>query len=97
MILPIIAYGDPVLRKVGVEISKDYPGLDQLIKDMFETMRASAGVGIAAPQVGKAIRLFLVDTTPFVNGKEMMMKKMNILLKSVSSWEISPRHSLILS
>jgi peptide deformylase len=69
MILPIIAYGDPVLRKVGLEISKDYPGLDQLIKDMFETMRASAGVGIAAPQVGKSIRLFLVDTTPFVNGE----------------------------
>lgn len=69
MILPIVAYGDPVLRKVGVEITKDYPGLDQLIKDMFETMHASAGVGIAAPQVGKAIRLFLVDTTPFVNGE----------------------------
>lgn len=69
MVLPIIAYGDPVLRKVGVEISKDYPGLDQLIKDMFETMRASSGVGIAAPQIGKAIRLFIVDTTPFVNGE----------------------------
>lgn len=69
MILPIVAYGDPVLRKVGIEISKDYPGLDQLIKDMFETMRASSGVGIAAPQVGKAIRLFIVDTTPFVNGE----------------------------
>lgn len=69
MILPIIAYGDPILRKVGVEISKDYPGLDQLIKDMFETMRASSGVGIAAPQVGKSIRLFIVDTTPFVNGE----------------------------
>lgn len=69
MILPIVAYGDPVLRKVGVEISKDYPGLDQLIQDMFETMRASSGVGIAAPQVGKAIRLFIVDTTPFVNGE----------------------------
>jgi len=69
MILPIIAYGDPVLRKVGVEIAKDYPGLEQLIKDMFETMRASSGVGIAAPQVGKAIRLFIVDTTPFVNGE----------------------------
>lgn len=69
MILPIVAYGDPVLRKIGVEISKDYPDLDQLIKDMFETMRASSGVGIAAPQVGKAIRLFLVDTTPFVNGE----------------------------
>lgn len=69
MVLPIIAYGDPVLRKVGEEITKDYPGLDKLIADMFETMYASSGVGIAAPQVGKSIRLFLVDTTPFVNGE----------------------------
>lgn len=69
MILPIFAYGDPVLRKVGAEITKDYPGLDKLIADMFETMYASSGVGIAAPQVGKAIRLFLVDTTPFVSGE----------------------------
>jgi peptide deformylase len=69
MILPIVAYGDPVLRKLGVEIAKDYPGLDKLIADMYETMYASSGVGIAAPQVGKAIRLFLVDTKPFVNGE----------------------------
>ena len=69
MILPIVAYGDPVLRKVGAEIAKDYPGLDKLIADMYETMYASSGVGIAAPQVGKAIRLFLVDTKPFVNGE----------------------------
>jgi peptide deformylase len=65
MILPIVAYGDPVLRKVGEEITKDYPDLDKLIADMYETMYASLGVGIAAPQVGKAIRLFLVDTKPF--------------------------------
>ena len=69
MILPIVAYGDPVLRKLGVEIAKDYPGLDKLIADMYETMYASSGVGIAAPQVGKAIRLFIVDTKPFVNGE----------------------------
>ncbi|MGZ6416779.1 MAG: peptide deformylase, partial [Bacteroidia bacterium] len=69
MVLPIVAYGDPVLRKVGVEITKDYPGLNQLIADMYETMYASSGVGIAAPQVGKAIRLFIVDTKPFVNGE----------------------------
>ncbi|MCX6296477.1 MAG: peptide deformylase [Bacteroidetes bacterium] len=69
MILPIIAYGDPVLRKVGVEVTKDYPGLEKLIEDMFETMRSSSGVGIAAHQIGKAVRIFLVDTTPFVNGE----------------------------
>ncbi|MEO6902946.1 MAG: peptide deformylase [Bacteroidia bacterium] len=68
MILPILAYGAPVLRKVGDEITKDYPNLEQLIANMFETMYASSGVGIAAPQVGKAIRLFIVDTAPFTNG-----------------------------
>jgi peptide deformylase len=66
MILPIVAYGDPVLRKVGEEITKDYPGLEKLIADMFETMYNSSGIGLAAPQIGKAIRLFLVDTKPFV-------------------------------
>ncbi|WP_317898347.1 peptide deformylase [Aurantibacillus circumpalustris] len=65
MVLPIVVYGDPVLRKVGVDIDKNYEGLDQLIKDMFETMYKAKGVGLAAPQVGKAIRLFIVDTEPF--------------------------------
>jgi peptide deformylase len=68
MILPIVAYGTPVLRKTAVDIPKDYPQLQQFIGDMFETMYASSGVGIAAPQVGKSLRLFLVDTSPFVNG-----------------------------
>lgn len=68
MILPIVAYGMPVLRKTAVDIPKDYPQLQQFIGDMFETMYASSGVGIAAPQVGKSLRLFLVDTSPFVNG-----------------------------
>ena len=66
MILPIIAYGDPVLKKEGVEIDKDYPGLDKLIDDMFETMYEASGVGLAAPQIGKSIRLFVVDGSPFV-------------------------------
>jgi peptide deformylase len=65
MILPIVAYGHPTLRKVAEEIEPDYPGLDQLIEDMFETMYASSGVGLAAPQVNKGIRLFIVDATPF--------------------------------
>jgi len=69
MILPIVAYGTPVLRKVAVDIPKDYPQLQQLIADMYETMYASLGVGIAAPQVGKSLRLFLVDTSPFVSGE----------------------------
>ena len=65
MILPIIAYGDPVLRKVGVEITPDYPNLKELIENMKETMYNAQGVGLAAPQIGKAIRLFIVDTSPF--------------------------------
>jgi len=62
MILPIVAYGNPVLRKVAQDIDKDYPGLDNLIEDMWETMYASNGVGLAAPQINKSIRLFVVDS-----------------------------------
>ena len=62
MILPIIAYGDAVLRKRASDISPDYPGLKTLISDMQETMRSASGIGLAAPQVGKSIRLFIVDT-----------------------------------
>ncbi|MXV14734.1 peptide deformylase [Hufsiella ginkgonis] len=65
MKLPIIAYGDPVLRKKAEDIGSDYPGLQQLIGNMFETMYAAHGVGIAAPQVGLAIRLFVIDASPF--------------------------------
>ncbi len=65
MVLPIVVYGDPVLRKVGQEIDENFEGLNQLIDDMFETMYRAKGVGLAAPQVGKAIRLFIVDTGPF--------------------------------
>ena len=70
MILPIIAYGDPVLRKMGEEIDKNYPDLEKLIADMFETMEKAKGVGLAAPQVGKAIRLFVVDGSPFAEDDE---------------------------
>lgn len=65
MILPIVSYGHPTLRKVCVDIDKDYPGLQQLIDDMFETMYAANGVGLAAPQVNKDIRLFVIDATPY--------------------------------
>ena len=63
MILPIVAYGHPVLREKTAEISPDYPQLDKLIEDMWETMYASNGVGLAAPQVNRSIRLFVVDST----------------------------------
>ncbi len=62
MKLPIVAYGDPVLKKIGTEIDKDYPELKQLISDMFDTMYYANGVGLAAPQIGLPIRLFIVDT-----------------------------------
>ena len=65
MILPVIASGSPILRKVGIDIDKDYPNLAELIENMEETMVNAQGVGLAAPQIGKAIRLFLVDTSPF--------------------------------
>lgn len=63
MILPIVAYGVPVLRTRGKDIGPDYPELPKLIADMWETMYASNGVGLAAPQVNREIRLFVVDST----------------------------------
>ena len=66
MILPVVAYGHPVLKKVAEEIDQDYPGLQQLIADMFETMYYTEGVGLAAPQINKSIRLFVIDAEPFV-------------------------------
>jgi peptide deformylase len=71
MILPIVAYGDPVLRKVGKEINKDYSNLAELIENMRETMNNAQGVGLAAPQIGKDIRLFLINTLPFAENDEL--------------------------
>ena len=65
MILPIVAYGDAVLKKEAVEIEKGHEGLQDLIDDMFETMYEASGVGLAAPQIGQSIRMFIVDGTPF--------------------------------
>ena len=71
MILPIVAYGAPVLKKEAAEISEEYPNLDQLIENMWETMYASNGVGLAAPQIGLSIRLFVIDTAPFSEDDEL--------------------------
>lgn len=65
MILPIVAYGDPVLKKKAALIEKSYPNLKDLIDNMWETMYAANGVGLAAPQIGESIRLFVVDGSPF--------------------------------
>lgn len=70
MTLPIVAYGDPVLRKTGKDIDKDYPNLDTLISNMWETMYKANGVGLAAPQIGLPIRLFLVDASPFAEDED---------------------------
>ncbi|MEY2800139.1 MAG: hypothetical protein RI934_1127 [Bacteroidota bacterium] len=98
MILPVIAFGDPVLRKVGVDISSDYPQLAALISDMFETMYHAHGVGLAAPQVGLAIRLFVIDASPFDEDEEDKPKQLNfkkvfinaeILEESGAEWSFS--------
>ncbi|RAJ87726.1 peptide deformylase [Chitinophaga dinghuensis] len=70
MILPIVAYGHPVLRKVAEDITPEYPGLTELIANMWQTMYASNGVGIAAPQINKAIRLFVVDSKQIIESLE---------------------------
>lgn len=70
MILPIVAYGDPILKQEAEEITKDYKDLDKLIDNMFETMYSASGVGLAAPQIGKSIRLFIVDASPFGEDEE---------------------------
>ncbi|MBL86643.1 MAG: peptide deformylase [Winogradskyella sp.] len=74
MILPIVAYGDAVLKKEAKEIDKDYPKLDELIENMYETMYGAYGVGLAAPQVGLPIRLFVVDTEPFSDDEDLSEK-----------------------
>ncbi len=70
MVLPIVAYGDPILKREADDIDKDYPNLDQLIENMFETMYEASGVGLAAPQIGKSIRLFIVDGSPFAEDED---------------------------
>lgn len=64
MVYPVVVYGHPVLRKVAEDIYKDYPGFDRIIADLFETMYRSEGLGLAAPQIGKSIRIFVIDGKP---------------------------------
>ena len=71
MILPIVGYGDPVLRKIGEELTNDYPNLNELISNMYDTMYNASGIGLAAPQIGLAVRLFIVDTEPFSESENL--------------------------
>jgi len=79
MILPIVAYGDAVLRKKAEPIAQTYPNLSQLIENMYETMYAASGIGLAAPQIGLPIRLFLVDATPFAEDEDLTPEEQNEL------------------
>lgn len=71
MIFPIVAFGDPILRKKTKELTKDYPKLNELLEHMFETMYAAYGIGLAAPQIGLPIRLFIVDASPFEDDDDL--------------------------
>ncbi len=79
MILPIVAYGEPVLRKVGKDITSDYPKLEELLVNMWETMYNAHGVGLAAPQIGLPIRVFLVDTSPFSDDEDLTSEQQKAL------------------
>jgi len=79
MILPIVAYGDPVLRKVAEDLDEDYAKFEELVSNMWDTMYNANGVGLAAPQIGLPIRLFLVDTTPFSEDEELTDEEQSAL------------------
>jgi peptide deformylase len=79
MIYPIVAYGDPVLRVKAKEITPEYPNLSDVIANMFETMYGASGVGLAAPQVGMPIRVFLVDASPFADDEELSQQEQDFL------------------
>ncbi len=86
MIYPIVAYGDPVLKKRGADITPDHPHLNELINSMFATMYAASGVGLAAPQVGLSLRLFIVDASGFAEEGEPDFE----LLKNFKKTFINP-------
>lgn len=92
MVLPVVAYGSPILRKNAQDISPDYPELNNLISDMWETMYASSGVGLAAPQINKSIRLFVIDASPFADedskadGFKKVFINANIVERTGDEW-----------
>lgn len=81
MILPIVAFGHPVLKKICKNITSDYENLDSLIDNMWETMYGASGVGLAAPQIGLSIRLFIVDASPFSEDKNLSLEEREKLSK----------------
>ena len=93
MILPILSYGSPILKKEAKEITQDYPNLNELIDNMWETMYAAQGVGLAAPQIGVSIRLFVIDASPFID-KENMTDEEIETLRNFKKVFINPNISL---
>lgn len=79
MVIPIVAYGDPVLKKKAKDIDENYPELKVLIENMFETMYNAYGVGIAAPQIGLPIRVFVIDATPFAEDEDLVEEEKETL------------------
>ena len=79
MILPILPYGNPILKTKALEINKSYPKLKDLIKNMWETMYSANGVGLAAPQIGLSIRVFVIDASPFVDEDNMSVKEIETI------------------
>ena len=95
MILPITIYGHPVLRKVATDIDKDYPDLEKFMKNMWQTMYFADGVGLAAPQVGKSIRMFVLDASSFaedepeLEGFKKMFINAHITERNGEEWSMS--------
>ena len=90
MILPILGYGNPILKKVATDISPQYPNLDELIGNMWDTMYAAKGVGLAAPQIGLSVRLFVIDATPFLDDENMDDFELNSI-KNLKKVFINPK------
>ena len=92
MRLPIVAYGDPVLRKKALDIPQDYPDLGKLIENMFDTMYGANGIGLAAPQIGLSIRLFVIDASAYdeeneeLKGFKQVFINAKILDESGENW-----------
>ena len=83
MLYPVVVYGSPLLRRTAKEIDKDYPGLEQLISDMWETMEYADGVGLAAPQIGKSIRLIVIDASPMAEDDPKLIDFKKVIINPI--------------
>ena len=88
MILPVIGYGNSILKRKSKEVPNSYPGLKELIRNMYDTMYNASGVGLAAPQIGKSIKIFIIDTSPFLNMDDNEIKEYEV--SSVKQTFINP-------